>query len=341
MRKGLLLLTLGSPEAPTPAAVRRFLSQFLMDPFVIHQPAWLRFILVNGLIVPSRSRRVAKLYHKIWTESGSPLLAITDRFATAVQLELGDKYDVRWAVRYGEPSVSSRIRNWDVDEIYMVPLYPQYAESSTRTVIEHALDEIWKTKPGARVSILRDFFGEREFVDAQARLIKREIESFKPDHLVLSYHGLPIHHLTKVHPQACQGGGACCASVTAANRFCYRAQCEATSRELIARLPFAPEKTHVAYQSRLGRRPWIQPFTDKLVTELAAAGAKRLLVSCPSFVADCLETLDEVGFRLRDQFLTEGGEDLRLVPALNSEPDWVKAFTKMISRPEIYAVSNL
>jgi ferrochelatase len=329
--KGLLLINLGSPRSPEKKDVAAYLRQFLTDRFVIDIPAVFRQLLVRGVIVPLRAANSAAAYKKIWTSQGSPLVTYTREFADAVARSLEENYDVRWAMRYGEPSLKQTLRGWNVDELYIVPLYPQYAESSTRTALDCAMKLVDKTK---KVYVLNDFHTQSEFVIAQAARIAALLPSFRPDHVLLSFHGLPEHHLTKLYPDHCLKTENCCAKVTDRNRDCYRAQAFATAAALCTRLPLPAGKTTVTFQSRLGRRPWIKPYTDHVVTELAKNGVKRLLVSCPSFVADCLETLEEVQIRLKEQFLSEGGEDLMLVPALNADADWVRAFSAMVQRVE-------
>ncbi len=325
--KGLLLINLGSPASPSRRDVAKYLREFLNDPFVIDLPAPLRWLLVNGLIAPLRSAKSSAAYQKIWTDRGSPLVDHTRGFALKVATELAPEWDVRWAMRYGQPSLRAVLDNWAVDQLYVVPLYPQYAESSTRTAIE----AVRRNKPN--IFALKDFYAAPEFIRAQAAQINKAVAGFKPDRLLLSYHGLPEHHMTKLHPLHCLQASTCCAQVSAENRWCYRAQAYATSKALSAHLSMSAQE--IGFQSRLGRRPWIKPYTDQVIEDLARQGAKRVLVSCPSFVADCLETLEEIGIRLRQQFITVGGDDLRLVPALNDEPHWVREFCTMIKRSDL------
>lgn len=329
-KRGLLLLNLGSPEAPTPQAVQTYLKQFLNDPFVIDIPAWLRWILVNLIIVPRRKHNSAEAYQSIWTEKGSPLVQTTKSFAEKVASQLAKDWDVRWAMRYGQPSIESTLSNWDVSELFVVPLYPQYAESSTRTAIE----EVAKHFKG-NFKYLQDFFAEPEFIDSERIQIEQQLQKFNPDHLLLSFHGLPEHHLTKIHPTHCLKSSSCCDQVTESNRLCYRAQCMATARALVEKIAIHKEQVHVTFQSRLGNRPWIKPYTDQVVDTLAHAGAKRLLVACPAFVTDCLETLEEVQIRLKEQFVSSGGEQLVLVSAPNDEEHWVNNFCTMIQRSSL------
>jgi ferrochelatase len=333
--RGLLLVNLGSPSAPNLGAVKKYLHEFLTDKYVVDIPAALRYPLVYGIIVPARAQRSAAAYQKIWTSEGSPLTVYTKAFADGVRQELHDTWSVRWGMRYGEHNLREAVKNWQVDEIYIVPLYPQYAESSTRTAVEAAVQAIRQDRPSATIKYLQDFFAEREFIDAQSAQIASRIAEFKPDTVLLSFHGLPEHHMRKLHSDHCFSHDGCCTSVDGRNSRCYRAQAFATAAALRQRLPLAPEKIKLSFQSRLGRRPWIKPYTDHLVSELAASGSERLLVSCPSFVADCLETLEEVEIRLRDQFIGEGGDDLQLVPALNSQTTWVRGFAQMISRQDL------
>ena len=325
MRKGILLINLGSPDSTSPKDVRRYLNQFLMDPYVIDIPTWLRHILVKAIITPRRSYKSAAAYEVIWTEEGSPLVTHTRNFARKFKELVQTEADVRWAMRYGKPSVEDVVKDWDVDQVLVVPMYPQYAESSTRTAIDEAKKFI---KPPMMVH--QDFFAHPAYIEAQARQIQKHLSDFKPDHLLLSYHGLPEHHLSKLHPEHCFQSKSCCDQVTEANRNCYRAQCFATSRGLMANLNFPREKISVSFQSRLGRKPWIKPYTDLVVPELVQRGVRRLSVACPSFVSDCLETLEEIQVRLKEQFIECGGEDLKLIPALNDSDDWVRAFREVI-----------
>lgn len=330
-RRGLLLLNLGSPKTTKRGDVRRYLNEFLTDPYVIDLAWPLRQILVRALITPKRSGESAHAYQKIWTDRGSPLVEYTREFARKVATSLNGTYDVRWAMRYADNKAADVTRDWAVDEVDVIPLYPQYAESSTRSAIEDAL----KALRSKRVRVLQDFYAEPEFITAEVEKITAAAADFRPDHVLLSFHGLPEHHLTKIHPERCHQNAACCDRVAADNRRCYRAQSFVTFREIARALPFAADQVSIGFQSRLGRRPWIKPYTDLEVTELARRGRRRILVSCPSFVADCLETLEEIQMRLREQFIEEGGEDLRLVPALNADDDWVTAFTRMIKRDDL------
>jgi ferrochelatase len=332
MKRGLLLVTLGSPEAPSRAAVARYLGEFLTDPYVIDWPAPFRQALVHGLIVPFRAKRSSEAYKKIWTDLGSPLIQTTKVFAEKLAREMQGEAEVRWAVRYGEPAVENALSGWAVDRLFVVPLYPQFAESSTQTAIDHVLKHATHIP---QVEFLKDFFNEPELIEAQARQIQNARAEFEAEHILFSFHGLPEHHLTKLHGEVCFKTASCCDQVTAGNRFCYRAQAFTTARALRTYLGWADEACSVSFQSRLGRRPWIKPYTDLWIEELADKGIKRVLVACPSFVADCLETLEEIDLRLKEQFAKRGGE-LRLVPALNAEEHWVKNFANLLRRQTFF-----
>ncbi len=335
-KPGLLLLQLGSPTEPTPGAVYKFLTEFLTDPLVIDIPAAFRQILVRGVIGPLRSRRVAEAYKSIWTEEGSPLIVHTKKFAEKVRTTLGNRFDVRWAVRYGRPSVEFHLENWDVTELYVVPLYPQFALSSSQSSINKVKEIVRASGKDIKLFILRDFFAEPEFIHSQTLQIQEVAKEFKPDHYLLSFHGLPEHHVTKIHPNKCLVKPGCCEKVGKSNRWCYRAQSMATARALKSALNLSAEQLTVAFQSRLGRRPWIKPYSDEVLPTLVEGGVRRLLVSCPSFVADCLETLEEVQMRLREQFISLGGTDLMLVPALNAEEHWIDDFCMMLTRHNLH-----
>lgn len=329
-KKGLLLLNLGSPEAPEPQAVRQYLNEFLTDPYVIDLPWGFRHILVKRFISPWRSVTTAAAYQKIWLEDGSPLVLFTQSFADKVR-KLVD-CEVRWGMRYGTHAVRQVLKDWEPEELLLVPLYPQYAESSTRTGIEEVQKYLSRR---TKLRVVRDFFDAPEFIDSEVTLIQEHLDEFKPDHLLLSFHGLPEHHLRKLYPKYCLMNADCCSAVTQENRDCYRAQCFQTAKLIKSKLAFEQDKISIGFQSRLGNKPWIKPFTDHIVNELAANGCRRLSVACPSFIADCLETLEEIQVRLKEQFCAAGGSDLRLIAALNDDDRWVASFVKMLNNRAI------
>lgn len=331
-RTGVLLINLGTPDAPTPEAVGRYLREFLMDGFVIDIPAPLRWFLVNVLIVPRRKYQSAAAYQKVQLPEGSPLLVYT-RALTQKVAELGDEYLVEFAMRYGNPSIHSalaRLKQQEVGRIIVLPLYPQYAESSFETAVVETKRSALDLGCGDRLTFLRPFYDRPEFIDAFVLRIRQSLTEQNSEHVVFSFHGLPERHVTKLHPQHCLRSANCCDQIGAANRDCYRAQCFSTARAIARQLELKAESYTVSFQSRLGRAKWISPNTEEVLTELARHGTKRISVACPSFVADCLETVEEIAIRGRDTFIAAGGTDLHLVPSLNDEPAWVAAVITMI-----------
>jgi ferrochelatase len=339
MKTGVLLLNLGSPEAPTAAAVRPYLREFLSDPRVIDIPAPLRWLLLNVFILPFRPRKSAEAYAKVWTPEGSPLLVHSRAFADKLSAELGPGYRVALAMRYGNPSIPSVLAGLlrePLKEIILVPLYPQYASSSTGTALEAALRALSLQWNVPSVRIVPPFFDRPEYLDAMGENAAPRLDAFRPDHVLFSYHGLPERHIRKseysgAHADLClaQANG-CCADHGIVNPFCYRSQSFATTRALASRLGLDPARTSTAFQSRLGRTPWIKPYTDEVLVTLARSGVRRLAVFSPSFVADCLETLEEMQIRGRESFLAAGGEDLMLIPALNANAAWARGMAEIL-----------
>lgn len=334
---GLLLINLGTPDAPETGAVRRYLREFLSDPRVIDINALGRFLLLELVILPFRPARSAEAYRKIWTDRGSPLLFHSVDLAERVRERLGAHWHVELAMRYGKPSIAGALeafRQAGVDRIVVLPLFPQYASSSTGSALEVVLREAAGKWNVPRLSVIEDFYEHAGTLDAFAAQGRPVIEDIRADHVLFSFHGLPARQVQKSDDTGrhCFVAEDCCARITTANRSCYRAQCFATARLLADRLDLASDGYTVCFQSRLGRTPWIEPFTDHVLDQLAAAGKKRLAVFVPSFVADCLETLEEIGIRAREQFRAAGGEDLALVPSLNSTPAWVDAVLDLVQR---------
>jgi ferrochelatase len=323
-------VNLGTPASPRVRDVRRYLRQFLSDPLVLDMPAPARWALLNLVILPFRPRRSAQAYAKIWTRDGSPLLVHGRALAEALSLHLGEPYVVELAMRYGTPSIPgalARLRAADLARILVLPLFPQYSTAATGSVIdrvERELDRFPETPP---VEFLPPFYAEPRFVQAWAALAGPELDAFEPDFVLMSYHGLPERQVqaTDASGAHCLVKPGCCDAIVAANRDCYRAHCFATSRALAAALELPAQGHATSFQSRLGRTPWIRPYTDEELPRLAAAGHRRLAVLCPAFVADCLETLEEIGIRAREQWKELGGEELRLVPSLNASGAWVDA----------------
>lgn len=315
--------------------MRRYLAEFLSDPRVLDMPAPARWLLLHAVILPFRPRRSAQAYQKIWGPEGSPLLVHGRALQEALAKTLGGDFVVELAMRYGEPSIAgalARLVASDLARIVALPLFPQYASSSGGSAAQAVLAAAGAMWNVPALQVLGEFHDDPGFLDAWMSVAAPELASFAPDHVLFSYHGLPERQVRKSDPGAkhCLVSTTCCERLGPANRRCYRAQCFATTRALAARLMLRSSEHSTSFQSRLGRTPWIRPFTDEMLPALAGRGVRRLAVLCPSFVADCLETLEEIGLRARDQWVGLGGEDLLLVPSLNAHPVWVDAVARML-----------
>ena len=331
----LLLVNLGSPASTEVADVRRYLNQFLMDPYVIDVPWPLRRLIVS-LILIRRPAASAEAYRSIWWEEGSPLVVLSRRLQAKVAEQWTDG-PVELAMRYGEPSIERSLQGLaqrGVRRVTLVPLYPQFADSTVTTVIEEARRVMRQQRLPFALDILPPFYEQPEYLAALAESARPYLEQGY-DHLLLSYHGLPERHLHKSDPTGshCLKGADCCQRASGAILdSCYRAQCMRTSSGLARALELDAEHWSVSFQSRLGRAKWIEPYTDATIEALAARGVKKLLVMCPAFVADCIETLEEIGDEGRAAFRAAGGDDLVLVPCLNDHPQWVSALISLCRR---------
>jgi len=333
-RNGLLLVNLGTPSSPSVGDVRRYLAEFLGDPRVLTMQPLARWLLLHGVILRVRPRRSAAAYREIWTEEGSPLLVHGRALADAVAKRL-EGVPVELAMRYGEPSIArglERLEAQGVGSVLVVPLFPQHAEATTGSV--RALVESLCEGRALEVEFVEDFFDAEGFVEAQAEVAREALADFAADHVLMSFHGLPEAQLRAADPSGrhCLASAGCCDRVGEVNRRCYRAQCFATARALARALALPAEGWSLGFQSRFGRG-WIRPYTDEVLDELVAGGVKRLAVLCPAFVADCLETLEEIGLRERERFLAGGGEELRLVPCVNGSERFADALASWTRDP--------
>lgn len=333
-RGGFLLINLGTPDAPTVPAVRRYLREFLSDPRVLDVNPVVRTILLYGIILPLRPRKSARAYKSIWTDRGSPLLVHGQDLARKVAAALGDEWQVELAMRYQNPAIASvlkRFRQNGIDRIVVFPLFPQYSSAAWGSAVEKLFYEAGKLWNVPTVQTVPPYYDHPAFIGACAEVTQRALDGFRPDKIVLSYHGLPERQIIKRDDSDVGHclSDSCCDVIEAANRNCYRAQCFATSRALAQRLGLPIEIWETTFQSRMGRIPWIRPYTDERIRALARSGAQRVAVVCPAFTADCLETLEEIGIRAREDFIADGGEELRLVPSLNSEDAWVRAIVQI------------
>jgi ferrochelatase len=333
--QALLLVNLGSPASTEVADVRRYLNQFLMDPYVVDLPWPLRRLLVS-LILVKRPEQSAHAYASIWWPEGSPLVVLSQRLTDAVR-PVWKEGPVELAMRYGEPSIERGLLGFakqGIRNVTLAPLYPQFADSTTTTVIEEARRVVREHKLDMQLSILQPFFDQPEYLDAL-------VESARPyldqpfDHLLLSFHGLPERHLHKTDPTGthCLKTDDCCQRASGeVLASCYRAQCLQGAAAFAERAGLSPDQWSVSFQSRLGRAKWIEPYTEAHLETLAGRGVKKLLVMCPAFVSDCIETLEEIGDRGREQFTEAGGGELQLVPCLNTHEQWVQALVTLCRR---------
>jgi protoporphyrin/coproporphyrin ferrochelatase len=333
---GVLLVNLGTPDAPEAGPVRRYLREFLSDPRVLDMHPAARWALLELVILPRRPAESAAAYEKIWLEEGSPLLVYGEALAREVAQQLDpERHRVELAMRYGQPSIETgldRLREQGCDRLVVVPLYPQYAASSTGSSVEEVYrlaGQRWNTP---FITVVPPFYDDPRFIGAFASVTRPVLEDLEPDHVLFSFHGLPERHMIKSDEAGdhCLRSETCCDRIVSANRNCYRAQCFATARALASRLELPDDRYTISFQSRLGRAVWIRPYTDQLLVELPKRGIRKLAVVCPAFVADCLETLEEIGIRANADFRAAGGTELRLVPSLNAEPAWVDAVTAFI-----------
>ena len=333
---GVLLINLGTPRSPGTADVRRFLAEFLSDPRVLDMPAPLRWLLLHTVILPFRPRRSGRAYAKIWLPEGSPLLVHSLALRDALARRLGPSHTVELGMRYGEPSLRSALAKLvaaRVDRLVALPLFPQHSEAATGSAVAKLVEEHARLPSPPPLVVRPAFHADPGFVAAVAAVAAPALDAFRPDFALFSYHGLPEGQIRAGDPTGahCLSDDDCCAALGGPNLNCYRAQCFATTRALAAALELGEEGHATAFQSRLGPVAWIRPYTDWLLPELSQRGVKRLAVLCPAFTADCLETVEEIGIRARDQWLSVGGEELLLVPSLNAHPRWVEAVAELVS----------
>ncbi|MBC7391278.1 MAG: ferrochelatase [Opitutaceae bacterium] len=330
---GVLLLNLGTPDSPETSDVRKYLREFLMDRRVIDIPAVNRFFLINLIIAPFRAPKSAKVYKELWTEEGSPLKTTSVKVEKLLQESLGTDYQVVLGMRYQNPSIEvalKKMENVGLEKIIIIPLYPQYASASTGSSHEEVMRIIknWEIIPELR--FLSEYSGNEQMVNIFARLGKKHMAERKYDHFLFSYHGLPERQILKGSCNNYCKLSTCCNSFNQYNRFCYRAQCFNTSRILAKALNLTEKDYTVSFQSRLGKTPWIKPYTDNIIKQLVKDGKQNVLCFSPSFVADCLETTIEIGEEYKELFEKEGGKHWQLVESLNTDPEWIECLASMV-----------
>ena len=335
MKTGILLINLGTPDSPSTRDVRIYLRELLSCERVIDINPVARWFVLNLLILPFRPRKSAKAYKKIWMDEGSPLLVFSEKLKTALLEQFAGKdIPLEFGMQCRKPSLQNaiaKLRGQNCDQIIVLPLYPQYASSSYGAAIEDLYKAILNDWNIPHLRIIPPFFSDSRFIDAWAKIGLPYIEK-KPDHVLFSFHGLPLRHLKKSDYTGkwCKNDYSCCKELINENRNCYSAQCYYTAKLIAKSLKIEEEKWSVSFQSRLGRDEWVKPYTEPHLKELAERGMKRVIVFCPSFVADCLETIEEIGISAAEHFKEYGGEELKLVPSLNNHPEWVLALTSII-----------
>jgi ferrochelatase len=333
-KTGVLLVNLGTPDSTKVPDVRKYLREFLMDARVMDIPYPKRFALVNGIIAPFRAPKSAKEYEKLWVERGSPLKFYGYDVRDLLQKELGEAFVVELAMRYQSPDIESallQLQSCNVSEIVVIPLFPQYASASTGSVIDKVMEIVrtWQTIPS--IQFVSKFVEDELYLQTIVERAKKYMDKEEWDHFLFSYHGLPERQILKGScGDYCQLNDQCCGSYTPQNQLCYRAQCFHNSRLLAEKLGLKEGQYTTSFQSRLGKNPWIKPYTDKVIPALAQRGVKKVLAFSPAFVADCLETIVEVGHQFKEEFLAAGGEKWQLVESLNDHPTWVRCLKEMV-----------
>ena len=334
-KKGILLMNLGSPDSTEVKDLRKYLDEFLMDERVIDKPWLFRALLVKGIIIPFRAPKSAEAYKAIWTENGSPLVETTRQLQKALQNEITEPVEI--AMRYGNPGPEEGFeallkKDPLIEEVIALPLYPHYAMSSYETAVEYAKEIHQKKKYSFRLTFIDPFYNDPDYLYALSENIKPFLN--KPyDQILFSYHGIPERHIRKSDITGCHclQTENCCEVASTAHVHCYRHQVFATTKSVTEILNIPKDKYNISFQSRLGKG-WLTPFTDIRLQELPGEGIKKLLILCPAFVSDCLETLEEIEIRGRDTFMKAGGESFTMIPCLNVNPLWVKAVAGYVTR---------
>lgn len=335
-QKGVLLVNLGSPDSTSVPDVRKYLREFLMDSRVLDTPWPIRWCVVNLAILPRRPIDSAEAYSKVWTLEGSPLVVTSQHVQREMQKRAGDSLTVELAMRYQNPSIKSalaHLHTQGVQELLVFPLFPHYAMSSFETAVLRVQELAATIAPGMRLKIASPFYHDPEYITALVASASEYLQS-DYDHLLFSFHGLPERHLRKSDPTGCHclKSPDCCETPSPAHETCYRAQCFTTVRVFVEQANIPADKFSVSFQSRLGRDPWLKPYTDYEFERLAKSGVKKIFVMCPAFVSDCLETLEEIAMRGKESFIQAGGKEFTLIPCLNEHPCWLNALETMIRR---------
>lgn len=332
--KGALLVNLGSPNSTSTKDVKKYLDEFLMDERVIDIPYLIRAFVVKGIILNTRPKKSAAAYKKIWWNEGSPLIVLSERLHKKVATK--SNVPVELAMRYGNPSIKEgilKLKNKGVKHIYIIPLYPQFAMATTETIVVLAKKLANKIDPKMIVEDLPAFYHNEDYIKNLSSTIEEHLTKEKPEHLLFSYHGVPERHIKKsdITKSHCKIDGTCCNTPSPAHEFCYRHQCYETTKLVAKKLELKEGFYSTSFQSRLGRDPWLQPYTDQTIDNFAQKGIKNLAVVTPAFVSDCLETLEEIGMEAKESFIENGGSHFSTIPCLNDNEEWANTISLWIN----------
>ncbi len=336
IKRGLILMNLGSPDSTSVKDVRNYLNEFLMDERVIDMPYLSRLILVKGIISPFRASKSAEAYRSVWTEKGSPLVCLTKDLKNAIALKVKEPLEI--SMRYGNPTMKSAYdtlaaNHPDLEEVILLPLYPHYAMSSYETAVIHAKNVFNSGKYKFKIKTIKPFYNNPDYINALCNSIKPYFDADK--YLLFSYHSIPERHIQKsdITGNHCLKSNDCCTVSSPAHKYCYKHQCLETTRLVCEKLGIPKEKYGISFQSKLGRAEWLKPSTTATMSELPAKNIKDIMVICPAFISDCLETLEEVAIREKENFMHAGGTSFTFIPCLNVEKSWVDTIKKWIEEP--------
>ena len=334
MKKGILLVNLGSPDSPEPKDVKKYLGEFLMDERVIDIPLIARTALVKGIILNTRQKQSAAAYKKIWWDEGSPLIVLSERLQNKIQEQV--EYPVALAMRYGSMTIKKGLQELvdkGVDEVLLFPLYPQFAMATTETITVLVEELRQQYFPNLKIESVPAFYSKPDYIEVLSNSIKKHLEDKNYEHVLFSYHGVPERHIKKsdVTKSHCKIDKSCCVTPSKAHEYCYRHQCLEVTRLVAKKLQFKENTFSTSFQSRLGFDPWLQPYTDRTIERLGKQGIKNMAIVTPAFVSDCLETLEEIAMEGQEIFHEMGGKDFTTVPCLNDDNELVTLLSKWIN----------
>ena len=327
MSKGVLLVNLGSPDSTDPKDVKRYLDEFLMDPRVIDVPKWARTLLVRGIILNTRPKKSAEAYGKIWWEEGSPLIVLSERLQAKIQDQVN--IPVALAMRYGSLSLEKGLQELvdkGVDEVFVMPLYPQFAMATTETITARIDELVTEQFPQLEIHTLEPFYNKPEYIEVLARSMSESLDGVDYEHLLFSYHGVPERHIRKsdITKSHCKIDGSCCKTPSEAHQYCYRHQCMETTQLVAEKMGLKDGTYSTTFQSRLGFDPWLRPYTDRTIERLGKEGVQKMAIATPAFVSDCLETLEEIAMEGEEIFHEAGGKEFTTIPCLNDRDDFAR-----------------